>query len=125
MPSIVVPIADFRARYPEFSAFADARAEVFLEDAEADTSSTVFGDTHARAISALAAHRMILMGDGTGGPSLDQGGALASASVDGVSAAYQVPAGLSTEDSALWATVYGQLFLELRKRVAAGMYVVC
>lgn len=125
MPSTVLPTPDFRTRYPEFVDVPDAVVDLALEDAEADTSSSVFGDLHARAIGALAAHRMATALGSDGSFVGGQVGALQMATVDGVSSTYVMPVGLSAADLALWSTPYGQMYLELRNRFTAGPIGAC
>lgn len=126
MPTIVDSTA-FLARYPEFSAIDPARLDVFLDDAEQDTSASICGDLHARVISALAAHHLALRLDSEGNPlpGADQPGAMSQAAADGVSATYQIPDGLSAEDLGFWRTVYGQEYLSLRRRCVGGPVVGC
>ena len=123
MPSTVVPLADFRTRYPEFDGVADAVVNVYIDDAEQDTSATFFGDWHPRALAALAAHRLSTFLDASGNATGGQGGALAAASADGVSATYEMPTDLSAADVLLWGTTYGQLYLEIRNRCGVGVLV--
>ena len=123
MPTIV-QVADFRARYPEFSEIDDAVITTQLDDAEADTSPTFFDTLHPRAIAALAAHRIAISTDEDGNAASGQPGALSQATVDGVAATYELPDNLSPQDLALWSTTYGQLFLELRSRFGHGPSIV-
>lgn len=123
-----MPVVDsvaFLARYAEFSAFPTPKIDLALTDAEDDTSSAVFGTLHARAISALAAHRLAISSDEDGNPIADQPGMLAAATADGVSSTYQVPEHLSSQDLALYGTAYGQSFLEIRNRCIGGPTVAC
>ena len=124
MPTIV-DSATFLIRYPEFSEIDVARIDVFLDDAEADTSETFFGTTHARAISALAAHRMAVQLDEDGNAVTGQAGALSQASADGVSSTFVIPDGLPSADTLLWSTVYGQAFLEIRNNRGPAITVAC
>lgn len=122
-----VTVATFRARFPEFSGIGDATVQIYVDEAIADVDPNIWGDTPTadRAISFLAAHRLSTSLDAAGGAVSGQGGALASASADGVSSTWVLPQGLSPIDMALWGTVYGQRFLELRNRFTAGPIVVC
>ena len=121
MASTVISAADFLLRFPEFAGVPEPQIDVHLEDAEADTSATVFGDTHARAISLLAAHRMGSYLDEDGNYMPGQGGALQAATVDGVASTYVVPEGIKGTDLDLWGTGYGQQFIQLRNRFVAGL----
>jgi ABC-type branched-subunit amino acid transport system ATPase component len=122
-----VTLVSFRARFPEFSAIADVTLTVYIDDAIADVDPNIWGDTTTadRAISFLAAHRVASSLDATGAAVTGQAGALASATADGVSSTWVQPEGLSAIDMALWSTVYGQRFLELRNRFLSGPLVVC
>lgn len=121
--SVVVDLATFRARYPEFAGIADPNVQLAIDDAEQDTSASFFDTMHARAISALAAHRLAISLDEDGNAVGGQAGALEQATVDGVSSVYSIPEGLSPADTALWGTVYGQMFLEIRNRFGHGPIV--
>jgi hypothetical protein len=120
-----VPFVDFIVRYAEFELWNQARVDLALEDAENDTSSSVFGTFHARAIAALAAHRLAVSSDEDGSPVGEQPGALEQANVDGVQSVYHIPEGLSPMDAQYWATSYGQEFIRLRKRFLSGPIVAC
>ena len=124
---MAVTLVSFRARFPEFAGIPDATLQVYVDDAIADVDPGIWGDetTADRAISFLAAHRVASSLDAAGGAVSGQGGALVSASADGVSSTWAQPEGLSALDLALWATVYGQRFIELRNRFTAGAFVVC
>ncbi len=123
---MAVTVGSFRARFPEFAALSDATVLIYVDEATADLDPGIWGDTPTadRAISFLAAHRLATSLDAAGGAVTGQGGALASASADGVSSTWAQPEGLSAIDLALWGTVYGQRFLELRNRFTAGPIVV-
>lgn len=125
MPVTVVTGETFRARFPEFASVADERVWLELEEAEADCDAGVFGDLLKRAIAFLAAHRIAISNDSGGSPTGSQPGAISAASADGVSSSYAIPEGLSGFDLALWSTVYGQRYMEIRNRCTAGPIVVC
>lgn len=124
MPVKIVTAEEFRARFSEFDGVPDARVYLELEEAEADVSES-FGDLRRRAIAFLAAHRLATSVDESGALVPDQPGAITSATADGVSSSYAMPAGISGPDINLWSTQYGQRFLDLRNRITAGPIVAC
>lgn len=123
---MAVTLGTFRTRFPEFASIADATLQLYIDDAVADLDQGIWGDTATadRATSFFAAHRVATSLDAGGGAVSGQGGALASASADGVSSTWVQPEGLSALDLALWSTVYGQRFLELRNRFLSGPIIV-
>ena len=122
--SVIVDLATFRSRYPEFDGVPDPTVQQALDDAEQDTSATFFEDMHPRAIQALTAHRLATSLDEDGNAAGGQAGALEAATVDGVSSTYAVPDELSAADVGYWGSVYGQMFLEIRNRFGHGPVVV-
>lgn len=123
---MAVTVVSFRARFPEFAGVADPTVQVYIDDAVSDLDQNIWGDTTIadRATSFLAAHRLATELDSAGGATTGQVGALQSASADGVSSSYVMPQNLSSGDLALWATSYGQRFLDLRRRYVIGVMCV-
>lgn len=113
MAYIVPTAADLKARYPAFTAVADATVDVWLEDA-ATFADASWPDADRRvAVMAYAAHRLAELGMGAGaipaGVTSFRSGSFSA----NVSDAQASRTGLS-------ATVYGREFLALRRRSFAG-----
>ena len=123
-----MPVVDstaFLARYPEFSAVPVAAIDLRLADAEQDTDANLFGQLHARAISALAAHNLALSHDEDGNAAQGSAPAMTQTeTVDRVSATYVTPNGIGPQVAAYHATRYGVEYLGLLARVASGPIVV-
>lgn len=120
---MAVDVPTFRARFPEFAGIGDATIQVYLDDTVADLDQGIWGEEAVadRATSFLAAHRLATSLDADGSAISGQGGALSAASADGVSSTYAMPEKLSAEALDLWSTVYGQRFLDLRRRYVIGV----
>lgn len=103
--------ADLQARYPAFAAVADATIDVWIAEAESDTTSwTGDADTdRTRAVLALAAHKMAEQGLST------------NASAQGVTSFKSGTFSASVSEvqanrTGLDATIYGREYLALAKR---------
>jgi hypothetical protein len=115
-------LADFRARFTEFSSISDEVVELNLSDAALEVSVS-FGDYQDVATLFLAAHYLALSQNASNGAYGSVGG-LSSKSVDGVSQSFNVVAANSQSDQLLAYTVYGQRFLSYRQKIALGNVMV-
>lgn len=112
--------ASFKIRFPEFDSVADARIQVFIDDAVIILNSVYWGDKYDLGLNYLTAHYLAL-GTKSEAGSITSNAPIASRSVDGTSTSYSVPVAKDIADAYLASTAYGQRYLALRKtlRVAA------
>lgn len=125
-------LATFRLYFPEWGAVADARVQLYLDDAEAYLNKQIWGDCYDKAVLYWSAHKLALseqrvaQGSGAGGSGA---GPLTSASVDGVSVGYAAPAwatGTNAGDAEYSKTPYGQEYLSLRQAcLPSGLLMRC
>ena len=116
-------LTDFRIRFPEFAAEADARVQLFLDDAAFYMSEpTKWQDYYDRAHSYYAAHLLTLatatlIGDSTPlSPVRKQ-------EVDDV-VVEQAVADVRASDDSLLSTSYGKQYWQLRRVLTVGIYGV-
>jgi hypothetical protein len=135
MPYATPSAAEFKARYPEFSAVADASVTAVITDAEGEAGATWIEADRRPAVMALSAHWLATQGflhaqAGAGGVAVPVAGPLRSSKVGDVEESYGVAAkaggGASKDASAsdLDATPYGQRFMALRRRSFPSALVV-
>lgn len=132
-------LADFRARYPEFTLVPDGLAAGVLMEAVLFVDETWRDSDRAPAVLALAAHLLAREGEPGRSSTLAAGGSLATApgslgavtgmSVGDVSVSYSDASSTSSSaegDSAAdySTTAYGRLFLRLRARNFPAVMVV-
>ena len=132
-------LADFRARYPEFTPVLDGLAAGVLMEAGLFVDETWRDSDRAPAVLALAAHLLAREGEPGRSSTLAAGGSLATApgslgavtgmSVGDVSVSYSDAASASSSgegasSSDYSTTAYGRLFLRLRARNFPAVMVV-
>ena len=111
-------IADFKTRFPEFSAVDDTRISLFIEDAEAEMSESAWGTLYSKGLAYLTAH-LLTIGTKTGAGNSAPSNVLQSHSVEGVSESFAVPS-MSEYNSTLSSTSYGAEYVRLRRLISAG-----
>lgn len=114
-------IADFRTRFSEFSdvtTFPDATIQLNIDDATLEVGS-LFGTFEEVALAYLTAHLLVTSTDATSGDIGSKGG-VASEAVDGVSTSYNNATLDSQSDQFYISTIYGQRFLNYKKRLSLG-----
>ena len=119
MPTIAT-LDEFKTRFPELVSAGDARLNLAIDDAEADTDPTGFDTDHVRAILLLSAHRIATSSDFDLNPVTGQVGAFSGGTGDGVSFSRVIPLTLTPSEVELWGSVHGQRFVEIRRRRFAG-----
>jgi len=123
-------IADFRARFPEFSdvvEFPDARIQLFLDDAvliHIGDDENRWGGKYNTAHAYLAAHLLFIGTNTEVGSTAANVGPVSSKSAGGVSVTKAVVAKDRSEgDDFYSSTSYGQQFIVIRDRCFAGVLV--
>lgn len=131
-------LAEFRLRFPEFSATSDEVAEMHLSDAALECAARAWGAFWARGVQLLAAHLLAvslaqqealssmgaLGGAAAGGGVASMATGRESISFGAAGSAVSGRADLSTGDALLATTRYGQEHLRLRKRLAIAPRVI-
>ena len=105
-------LTDFRTRFAEFADKPDATIELYLNDAENDISSTIWGKLYDRGVYYLTAHYLTTY-DTTASGAINS---IASQSVGSVSVSYSI----ETRADNLASSKYGQMYLQLKDRVSVG-----
>jgi hypothetical protein len=116
-----------KTRYPEFASVADARIQVFIDDAELEMDEGRWGDLYDRGLSALTAHLLAIANRNaaSAGTGISIGGALTARTIGSLSASFgSSPSNGSTEDY-LRSTAYGADYLRLVQIVGTDIVVVC
>lgn len=118
--------AEFKARFPEFDSIADARVQIFLDDAALVMDSGIWGGIYNLGQAYLAAHYLSLAEKSSAGGSAATAGPVVSRSVDGVSVAYAgTPSAPSNSNAAYYnSTQYGQRYMVLLKNLGVSASVV-
>jgi hypothetical protein len=110
--------AEFKERFPEFSAVADPRVQMFLDDAALSVNVSLWGNKADLGIAYLAAHLLTMDNRGGNGAS----GPVTSEKVGDLQRSYAAPQG--TLDPVYAATNYGIQFLRLRKSIMISPLVL-
>lgn len=117
--ALVADVPTFRVLFPELDAVPDARVQVALDGARDELSPTLWGKCYEKAILYFAAHEIALslvrQQDGEDGATTPTG-RVQSASVEGLSVSFAVPANTTANSDWLSQTPYGQAFLALTRR---------
>lgn len=121
---MAITIADFRARFPEFSddtEFSDAAVQQAIDDAtDTMASEANWCGRYDRAALMLAAHFLTLDTRAEAGDSRTAG-TITSRSAGGVSVGYAT--GVRKGDEFLSSTVYGQRYIQLRNMCFPGVAI--
>lgn len=118
---------EFKARYPEFTAIADLRVQVFLDDAALELDLIRWGARYDKGLAALAAHYLAVAlkteAAAGAGPTVAP---LSSRSVGDVSIGFATGASGSGGKSEEFynSTAYGQAYWSLMLLVGMGVVVV-
>jgi len=107
--------ADFKTRFPEFTAVEDPTVTTHLEECGTMLSADKYGAKYQQALFLLTAHRLKLIEDDTNGLNVG-GNIVASRSIEGGSISFKNTATTTTE---LYysKTSYGLAFMVLKKTV--------
>ena len=125
MPYATPTPTDFKLRYPEFAAVADATVVVLVSEAEGEVGPTWIDNDRRPAVMALAAHFLAVQGFAhaqTDGSTITPvAGPLRSSKVGDVEESYGASGRVGSmadanPSSDLDATAYGQRLIELRRR---------
>lgn len=115
--------ASFKIRFPEFDSVADARIQLFIDDAVIVLNSVYWGDKYDLGLHYLTAH-LLTLGTKTEAGSSTSVGAIASRAVDGASVAYTNVQPTDVGDAYYMSTSYGQRYLALRKTLGVAACVI-
>lgn len=115
---MTVDSASFKIRFPEFDAVADARVQLFLDDAVVILNEEYWGVKYDLGVSYYAAHNLAI-GIETEAGSAGSLSPVASRAVDGVSISFTNATPTDQTDAFLSSTAYGQKYLSLRKTLGA------
>jgi len=122
-------IADFRARFPQFSAdppWTDDLIDAGIQEALCRVSQTCFGAKYEKAICYLAAHILTLTVPGGSASVTGSTGQIASVSAGSASVSYVTQVAQSGDFSAsLRETSFGRLYLDLLRLCGPGARVLC
>ena len=119
----MVDPTSFKERFPEFSTVADARVQLFIDDAVVVLNEVYWGSKYDLGVSYYSAHCLTL-GKNSESGSTSPPGVVSGKSVDGVSISYSSPPISDMTESIYGSTVYGQRYLALRKTLGVPVYVV-
>ena len=115
----------FKARFTEFASIADARIQLFLDDAELAMDEAIWDVYFDVGQSYLAAHYLALAEKSAVGSSVGTSGPVVGRTVDGVSISYGSGAPSPNQNAAYFQTTqYGQRYLVLMKNLGTRMSLV-
>lgn len=125
--------AEFKDRYPAFSAVGDAIVDEVMAEAASRVGAEWIEADKRPAMMAYAAHALTLEGWGSpavsvGGASMQVAGEVDRITVGDVTASFggkvRANVAVSARDDLLAETAYGRRFMDIRKRNAIGVLVV-
>lgn len=121
----IIP-TDFKLRFPEFVAIADARIQFFLDDAQLEVSEGAWEGLYEKGVFLLAAHLLYLdqVRQGADTDISDLTSGVTSRSVGDVSVSFARATATSVSDDWYLDTSYGAEYLRLKKRVGMGCVAV-
>lgn len=119
----MITATSFKVRFPEFVSIADARIDIFIDDAVLILNEVYWGTKYDLGLNYLTAHYLTLGEKSSGGNSGSRG-EVSSRAVDGTSTSYNVVTLNSLSDSYYTSTSYGQRYLALRKNLGVPACVI-
>jgi len=119
----MITATSFKTRFPEFTSIADARIELFIEDAVLVLNEVNWGTKYDLGLYYLTAHYLAL-GEKSSVGNSGSNGQVASKAVDGTSISYNNATLTGVDDSYYSSTSYGQRYLQLRKSLGVPAYVI-
>lgn len=123
----LVPDTGFLLRSPEFAAVAEARIQLFLDEALLEIKESIWGDFYNKGLNLLTAHLLTLsnMTAMAAGGAAGSVGPIASRKVGDVSVAFATGS-MASSDNSVWlnSTPYGQELLRLINNIGCDMLVV-
>lgn len=115
-------LENFRALFEEFASVADAKIQLFLDEAIEKMNSD---ECYGTATLYRAAHELALNLQATDSENVSGAGALTSASADGLSVSFAQVDWANSADGSYWAkTPYGQKYMQLIYECSGGSRVV-
>ena len=118
-----VDTSTFKIRFPEFDGVADARVQLFIDDADSELSESAWGEKYERAVSYLAAH-LLALGQETASGNVNGLSPIASASADGLSTGFAKTAYTDVSMGQWESTSYGRELLRLKRGTFTAARVV-
>ena len=115
-------LENFRALFEEFASVADAKVQLFLDEAIEKMNSD---ECYGTATLYRTAHELALNLQATDSDNVSGAGALTSASADGLSVSFAQVDWANSADGSYWAkTPYGQKYVQLIYECSGGSRVV-
>ena len=122
------PDTGFLTRFPEFTAVAEARIQLFLDEALLEIRESDWGDFYTKSLNLMTAHLLTLadLSGGVAGGATGSVGPVASRKVGDVSVSFGISAASLATGSDAWfnATPYGQELARLIEVVGCDMVAV-
>jgi len=115
--------AEFKTRFPEFDSLADARIQLFIDDAELELDEDRWGDLYDKGLSYLTAH-LLYIGEQTSTGQGEGGGPLSTKAVGDVSLSFGSYLTTNKDANSFNATSYGQEYYRLMMMVGMGAVAV-
>lgn len=122
----LVPDTGFITRFPEFTAVAEARIQLFLDEALLEIRESDWGAFYNKGLNLYTAH-LLTLGNQTSAAAGGAGGSLApitSRAVGDVSISFANPATSGWDQAWLCSTSYGQEFYNLTSKLGCDLLVV-
>ena len=127
-------IAIFKARYPQIVlafTLSDDRIGVFLDEAAIEVSECAYGAYYQKAVLLHTAHFLVIESaadaeasdPASAAAAFTSAGGVASASVGDTSVSRNLYAPTDSDEGTFSATIYGQEFLRIRKKMGRGTLV--
>jgi len=114
----------FKVRFPEFSAVANARIDLFIGDAVEVLNEVYWDNKYDLGLYYLTAHYLALASQTEAGNVTGDGGAVASRAVDGTSVSFTTAQPDNESDAYYSQTAYGRRYLSLRKNLDIPAYSI-
>lgn len=120
---MAINASDITDRFPEFAGVGTSLINLMIEDATLSIERNVWGDKADLATIYLVAHLLAVAGQGTGVGSA--GGAVTKKKVGDLEKTFATPSSkVAVVDGDLGSTVYGRLFLRLRREIVKSPLVI-
>lgn len=122
----LVPDTSFLTRFPEFTDVAEARIQLFLDEALLEIRESEWGAFYNKGLNLYTAHLLTLatMTSMAGGLAMGSFGPLTSRGVGDTSVSFANPATSGWDQAWLCSTPYGQEFYNLTIRLGCDLLVV-
>lgn len=118
--------AEFKTRFPEFASTADARVQLFIDDADPLFDVERWGDLYSAGLANLVAHELVMANTQTAaaGSAAKLAGDTITKKVGDVQVTKDTMLLNKQADNPYLRTFYGQKYLTYRKLVGMGAVAV-